>query len=106
MSHGVVHFEIAADDPEKLSKFYGDLFGWKIQKMPMDGMDYWTVETVATDDKGQRDRARWGDQRWHHSEDVARPASDELRERRVRFGLRREGEGARREGPHGQDPDS
>ena len=52
MSHGVVHFEIVADDPEKLSKFYGDLFGWKMQKMPMDGMDYWMVHTMPTDDQG------------------------------------------------------
>jgi predicted enzyme related to lactoylglutathione lyase len=51
MDHGVVHFEIPADDPEKLAAFYTGLFGWKIEKFPMDGMDYWGVETVPVDDK-------------------------------------------------------
>jgi predicted enzyme related to lactoylglutathione lyase len=52
LSHGVVHFEIPGDDPDKLASFYGDLFGWQIQKMPMDGMDYWMVGTVPTDQNG------------------------------------------------------
>ena len=47
-----MHFEMAADDPEKLADFYRDVFGWKIEKMPMGGMDYWTLQTVPTDDKG------------------------------------------------------
>ena len=51
MSHGVVHFEIVGDDPDKLAAFYGGLFGWQIEKMP-GGMEYWSVRTVATDDKG------------------------------------------------------
>jgi hypothetical protein len=50
--HGVVHFEIPADDPEKLIGFYKDLFGWEVQKMPMDGMDYYMLMTVPTDEKG------------------------------------------------------
>lgn len=53
MSHGVVHFEIPADDPDKLSSFYRDLFDWKIQKFPMEGgQDYWMLSTVPTDEKG------------------------------------------------------
>jgi predicted enzyme related to lactoylglutathione lyase len=47
--HGVVHFEIPADDPDKLSQFYKDLFGWKIEKMDMGGMPYHVVETVPMD---------------------------------------------------------
>ena len=44
----IVHFEIPASDPEKLSEFYKNLFGWKIEKMSMGAMgDYWTVETRA-----------------------------------------------------------
>jgi predicted enzyme related to lactoylglutathione lyase len=40
----VTHFEVGADDPERLSKFYQDVFGWKVQKW--DGpMDYWLVMT-------------------------------------------------------------
>lgn len=52
MSHGVVHFEIPADDPDKLASFYSSLFGWQINKMPGDGFDYWMTQTVPTDDKG------------------------------------------------------
>ena len=52
LSHGVVHFEIPGDDPEKLASFYGDLFGWQIQKVPMEGMDYWMVGTVPSDQNG------------------------------------------------------
>lgn len=40
----VIHFEIAADDPERASKFYSDVFGWQINKW--DGpMPYWLVKT-------------------------------------------------------------
>jgi uncharacterized protein len=40
----VVHFELPADDPERLVKFYEDAFGWTIEKW--DGpMDYWLVMT-------------------------------------------------------------
>lgn len=52
MSNGVVHFEVPADDAEKLSKFYADLFGWKIEKMSMEGTDYYSVMTVDTDEQG------------------------------------------------------
>ena len=53
MSHGVVHFEIPGEDPDKLSDFYSKLFDWKINKTPMgDGSDYWVVSTVATNEQG------------------------------------------------------
>jgi hypothetical protein len=44
----VCHFEIPADDVERAQKFYGELFGWKIEKFagPMP-MDYWMVATGA-----------------------------------------------------------
>jgi predicted enzyme related to lactoylglutathione lyase len=44
----VVHFEIPADDVERAQKFYGELFGWKIEKFtgPMP-MDYWMIATGA-----------------------------------------------------------
>jgi len=45
MHHTPVHFEIPADDPEKLSGFYQDLFGWTITKAP-GPVDYWMVETA------------------------------------------------------------
>ncbi|MFW9967728.1 MAG: VOC family protein [Candidatus Thorarchaeota archaeon] len=40
----VVHFEIVADDAERISKFYEEVFDWKVQKW--DGpMDYWFLMT-------------------------------------------------------------
>jgi uncharacterized protein len=41
----IVHFEIPANDVERLSKFYGDVFGWKFDKMPMGEMDYYMIST-------------------------------------------------------------
>jgi len=44
----IIHFEIPANDPEKLSGFYKNLFGWKFEKMSMGDMgDYWMIETRA-----------------------------------------------------------
>ncbi len=40
----VVHFEITANDPEKICTFYTDVFGWKITKYP-GPQDYWLVTT-------------------------------------------------------------
>lgn len=56
MDHTIVHFEIPADNVEKLSKFYSKLFDWKIIHSPVDGMDYWIIQTVPTDDKGMPQR--------------------------------------------------
>ena len=54
MDHTVVHFEIPADNPERATRFYRELFGWEIQKMDFPGgPEYWTVSTVPTDGKGQ-----------------------------------------------------
>jgi predicted enzyme related to lactoylglutathione lyase len=52
MPHGVTHFEIPADDPEKLSEFYKQLFDWQIQKVDMGDMGYWVVSTVPTNEQG------------------------------------------------------
>ena len=38
-----VHFEIHATDPDKLSKFYGEVFGWKVTPLPH--MNYWMFDT-------------------------------------------------------------
>jgi predicted enzyme related to lactoylglutathione lyase len=46
----ISHFEIYADDPDKLAKFYTDMFDWKVTTMP--GMDYRMVHTGETDDNG------------------------------------------------------
>jgi hypothetical protein len=44
-----VHFEIPADDIEKLRNFYQSLFGWKFAKYP-GPTTYYLVETVPVDD--------------------------------------------------------
>jgi uncharacterized protein len=41
----IVHFEIPANDVERLSKFYGDVFGWKFEKAPMPNMEYFMIRT-------------------------------------------------------------
>jgi len=51
VDHTIVHFEIPADDLGKLRKFYSELFGWKIEKMP-GPMDYWAIKTVPVNEKG------------------------------------------------------
>ena len=51
MSHTVVHFEIPAEDPEKISSFYSDLFGWKIEK-GQGPTEYWLVRTFAEGQQG------------------------------------------------------
>lgn len=40
----IVHFEIPAENPEKVAAFYREVFGWEIAKW--DGpVDYWMVKT-------------------------------------------------------------
>jgi uncharacterized protein len=51
----VVHFEIYADDPDKLGQFYTNLFDWTIE--PVQGMDYRLIKTVETDGKGMPSQA-------------------------------------------------
>jgi predicted enzyme related to lactoylglutathione lyase len=52
MDRTIVHFEIPAKDPAKLSQFYSKLFGWSFEKMEGSGagMDYWTIKTRDKDD--------------------------------------------------------
>lgn len=53
----VVHFEIAADDPEKLAQFYTDVFEWKIKEWKREEvMDeanrYWIIEAGPKEEIG------------------------------------------------------
>ena len=43
----VTHFEIPCKDQPKMQKFYEDVFGWKIVKLPE--MDYHWVTTTESD---------------------------------------------------------
>lgn len=56
MDNTIVHFEIPADNIAELSKFYSTLFNWKIIHTPVEGMDYWIIHTVPTDEKGMPQR--------------------------------------------------
>lgn len=46
----VVHFEIPAEEPEKLGEFYKKVFDWKIEQWG--DMPYWMVETGPKEEKG------------------------------------------------------
>lgn len=47
----VTHFELSADDPERLVDFYTKVFGWRVEKWK-GPMDYWLVMTGAEDQPG------------------------------------------------------
>src|SRR5262249_7811297 len=50
MKNPLSHFEIYADNPDALARFYTSLFDWKVEQMP--GNDNYTlVQTVDVDDK-------------------------------------------------------
>jgi predicted enzyme related to lactoylglutathione lyase len=48
--NSVAHFEIYADDPDKLQQFYTTLFDWTVEPVP--GMDYRLIKTVETSAEG------------------------------------------------------
>jgi uncharacterized protein len=50
MNHTIIHFEIPADDVEKMRDFYRSVFDWKF--IPIPEMAYNIVQTVPTDEKG------------------------------------------------------
>ncbi|MCJ7444168.1 MAG: VOC family protein [Methanotrichaceae archaeon] len=47
----IVHFEIAIDQPDRATKFYSQVFGWKIQKWE-GPLDYWLVLTRQKGEPG------------------------------------------------------
>ncbi|WP_234572722.1 VOC family protein [Rhodohalobacter sp. 614A] len=46
MAH--IYFEIQADDLQRASDFYGEIFGWKFQKNPHAPVEYRWIETGGT----------------------------------------------------------
>ncbi len=48
-----VHFEIPADDPDKMMAFYRDAFGWQFQRTPMPGMPGGEYILVQTAEQGK-----------------------------------------------------
>ncbi len=49
----VVHFEIPADDLDRARSFYGSIFGWDLQTMPMEGGEYTVAMTTPVDQDTQ-----------------------------------------------------
>lgn len=49
----VVHFEIPADNLKRAKGFYGKVFGWKMEKVPLGGEEFYFVTAVAKDKKGR-----------------------------------------------------
>jgi predicted enzyme related to lactoylglutathione lyase len=47
----VVHFEIPADNPERVAGFYKKVLGWAIQKWE-GPMDYWLISTGKNSEPG------------------------------------------------------
>lgn len=45
-----MHFEIHAADPERASRFYSSVFGWKIEKWGQ--ADYWIIKTGEPGEPG------------------------------------------------------
>ena len=41
----IIHFDISADNPIRAKKFYEEMFGWKIEKIPGGQVDYYLIET-------------------------------------------------------------
>jgi uncharacterized protein len=58
----VVHFDIPSDNLERTKKFYTELFGWKMDKMPgTDQREYWMFSTT-TNDRGGSNSGGGGEQ--------------------------------------------
>lgn len=47
----VVHFEVLADDPERAARFYGDVFGWQVERWE-GPVEYWLAGTGPDDAPG------------------------------------------------------
>ena len=50
--HRVIHFEIIADDSEKVIHFYSSVFGWHIQKKSLGKEEYFLIHTGPQNEKG------------------------------------------------------
>ena len=48
----VVHFEMPYDDPQRVSKFYKTVFGWKFETMGEPNGDYLVARTTESDAEG------------------------------------------------------
>lgn len=51
--HPVVHFEMPAEDRQRMAKFYTEAFGWETQFFGEEMGNYVTVMTTEADEKGR-----------------------------------------------------
>jgi predicted enzyme related to lactoylglutathione lyase len=59
----VVHFDIPSDNLERTKKFYTELFGWKMDKMPgTDQREYWMFSTTTNERGGSNSGGGGGEQ--------------------------------------------
>jgi predicted enzyme related to lactoylglutathione lyase len=47
-----VHFEIPAENPERVMAFYGSVFGWTFHKFEGGAMPYWLITTGPETEPG------------------------------------------------------
>jgi len=52
LDHTIVHFEIPAQDVEKVKAFYEKVFGWTITQADSP-IEYWIIQTVPIDQNGR-----------------------------------------------------
>jgi predicted enzyme related to lactoylglutathione lyase len=50
----VVHFEMPAEDRERVARFYSGVFGWQMQQMGPEMGDYILATTTESDEKGPK----------------------------------------------------
>lgn len=41
MECSITHFEIYGEEPSQIAEFYGQIFGWQVERML--GVDYWRI---------------------------------------------------------------
>ena len=51
MDHTIIHFEIPANNVEKIKTFYEQIFGWEIIQAS-GPIEYWLIQTVPVDPNG------------------------------------------------------
>lgn len=47
----IVHFELNADNPQRVKEFYEKTFGWEIEKW-QGPVEYWTIKAGDEDEEG------------------------------------------------------
>ena len=47
-----IHFDIPIDQPDRAQRFYGQLFGWTMQKAPVPDLEYWVIRASEGDALG------------------------------------------------------